>query len=293
MLGGIRGEVRFKESLSFHTSLRIGGPADFFIVPLDVEDVRRAVAFAEQEGLPVLVLGAGTNFLVKDRGVRGVVVRLGGCLERVEFRGEEVVAGGAVRLWPLIRAAAARSLGGLEGMVGIPASLGGAIATGAGTEHGTIFDVVSVAYVLHPDGTVGEVKFRPHSVADHNVQMPAEAIVLGARLALQRRPLRQIQRDLKHRVKARKAATPLALASAGYVWEDPPGLSASSLIRQAGLARKRFGAVEISGKDPSFLINRGEATAAGMLEVMGLIRVRVQERLGVTLNPRIRIIGEQ
>src|SRR6266542_3726237 len=107
MLGEIRGEVRFKEPLGFHTSLRIGGPADIFIVPQDVEDIRRALSFAEREQLPLEVVGGGNNLLVSDRGFRGVVLRLEGCLGRAEFHGEEAVAGAGVSLSALIREAAA------------------------------------------------------------------------------------------------------------------------------------------------------------------------------------------
>jgi len=105
MLGEIRGEVRFKEPLSFHTSLRIGGTADIFVVPQDVDDIRHALMFAEREQLPVSVIGGGNNLLVKDRGVRGVVLRLEGCLGRAEFHGEEAIAGAGVSLSALIREA--------------------------------------------------------------------------------------------------------------------------------------------------------------------------------------------
>jgi hypothetical protein len=114
MLGEIRGEVRFKEPLSFHTSLRIGGPADIFIVPQDVEDIRLALSFAEREQLSLDVIGGGNNLLVSDRGVRGVVLKLEGCLGRAEFNGEEAVAGAGVSLSALIREAAALNLGGIE-----------------------------------------------------------------------------------------------------------------------------------------------------------------------------------
>src|SRR4029453_4788489 len=120
MLGEIRGEVRFKEPLSFHTSLRIGGPADFFIVPQDVEDIRLALRFAEREALPVGGVGGGNNLVVRDRGIRGVVLRLEGCLGRADYHGEEAVAGAGVSLSALIREAAGLNPGGLEGLVGIP-----------------------------------------------------------------------------------------------------------------------------------------------------------------------------
>src|SRR5919201_4314950 len=112
MLGEIRGEVRFKEHLSYHTSLRIGGPADIFVVPQDVDDIRHALMFAEREQLPVVIIGGGNNLLVRDRGIRGVVLKLEGCLGRSEFHGEEVVAGAGASLSSLIRGAAAPPLGG-------------------------------------------------------------------------------------------------------------------------------------------------------------------------------------
>src|SRR5207245_10148598 len=115
MLGEIRGEVRFKEPLSFHTSLRIGGPADIFVVPQDVEDIRHALMFADREQLPVAVVGGGNNLLVRDRGMRGVVLKLEGCLGRAELHGEEALAGAGVSLSALIRAAAPLTLRGVEG----------------------------------------------------------------------------------------------------------------------------------------------------------------------------------
>ena len=158
MLGEIRGEVRFKEPLSFHTSLRIGGPADIFIVPQDVEDIRCALSFAEREQLSIDVIGGGNNLLVSDRGVRGVVLKLEGCLGRAEFNGEEAVAGAGVSLSALIREAAALNLGGIECLVGVPATVGGAVAMNAGTPDGGIADFISAVYFLHPDGTLGEFK---------------------------------------------------------------------------------------------------------------------------------------
>ena len=143
MLGEIRGDVRFKEPLSFHTSLRIGGPADIFVIPQDLDDIRHALAFARREQLPVHVIGAGNNLLVRDKGVHGVVLKLEGCLGRAEFNGEEAVAGAGVSLSSLIREAAALNLGGIEPLVGLPATVGGALAMHAGTPAGAIGDFVS------------------------------------------------------------------------------------------------------------------------------------------------------
>ena len=257
MLGEIRGEVRFKEPLSFHTSLRIGGPADIFVVPQDVEDIRCALSFAEREQLPIEVIGGGNNLLVSDRGVRGVVLKLEGCLGRAEFHGEEAVAGAGVSLSALIREAAALNLGGIECLVGIPATIGGAVAMNAGTPDGCIGDFVSAVYFLHPDGTLGEFKPGAGSFSYRMFAAPPRAVLIGARLQLHRRPFAEIQKDIKQRLKQKKATQPLALASAGCVWKNPPGETAARLIEKVGLKGKRLNGAEISAKHANFIVNRG------------------------------------
>ncbi|MGH7385109.1 MAG: FAD-binding protein, partial [Candidatus Rokuibacteriota bacterium] len=240
MLGEIRGEVRFKEPLSFHTSLRIGGPADIFIVPQDVEDIRVALSFAEREQLSLDVIGGGNNLLVSDRGVRGVVLKLEGCLGRAEFNGEEAVAGAGVSLSALIREAAALNLGGIECLVGVPATVGGAVAMNAGTPDGGIADFISAVYFLYPDGTLGEFKPGAGSFSYRMFTAPPGAVLIGARLQLHRRPFAEIQKDIKQRLKQKKSTQPLALASVGCVWKNPPGETASRLIEKVGLKGKRL-----------------------------------------------------
>jgi UDP-N-acetylmuramate dehydrogenase len=293
MLGEIRGEVRFKEPLSFHTSLRVGGPADFFIVPQDVEDIRLALAFAAKEGLPVDVIGGGNNLLVRDRGIRGVVLKLEGCLGRAEFHGEEAVAGAGVGLSALIREAAALNLGGIECLVGIPATIGGAVAMNAGSPEGWIGDFVSAAYFLNPDGTLGEFKPGSGAFGYRAFAAPPGSVLIGARLRLHRRPHAEILRDIKARLKQKKSTQPLALASAGGVWRNAPaGESASRLIERVGLRGKRLHGAEISAKHANFIVNRGGATAGDVLALMDMARDRVRTQLGIALIQEIRVMGE-
>jgi UDP-N-acetylmuramate dehydrogenase len=292
MLGEIRGEVRFKEPLSFHTSLRIGGAADIFVVPQDVDDIRHALMFADREQLPVAVIGGGNNLIVKDRGIRGVVLKLEGCLGRAEFHGEEAVAGAGVSLSSLIREAAACNLGGIECLVGIPATVGGALAMNAGTPEGCIGDFVSAVYFLHPDGTLGEFKPGAGAFTYRAFHAPPGSVLVGARLQLHRRPLAEIQKEIKQRLKVKKATQPLALASAGCVWKNPPGEIAAKLIEKAGLRSKRINGAEVSSKHANFIVNRGGAMAADVLAIMELTQERVHAHAGVRLEPEIRILGE-
>jgi UDP-N-acetylmuramate dehydrogenase len=291
MLGEIRGEVRFKEPLSFHTSLRIGGAADIFVVPQDVDDIRHALMYAEREQLPVAVVGGGNNLLVRDRGIRGVVLKLEGCLGRAEFHGEEAIAGAGVSLSALIREAAALNLGGVEALVGIPATIGGALAMNAGTPDGWIGDFVGAVYYLHADGSIGE--FKPSGGLDYRAfHAPPGSVLVGCRLQFQRRPFAEIQKDIKARLKQKKSTQPLALASAGYVWKNPPGELATKLIEKCGLKGKRLNGAEISSKHSNFIVNRGGASAADIIALMELTRDRVHAQFGVVLETEIRILGE-
>jgi UDP-N-acetylmuramate dehydrogenase len=261
-------------------------------MPQDVEDIRCALSFAEKEGLPAEVVGGGNNLLVKDRGVRGVVLKLEGCLGRVEFQGEETVAGAGASLSALIREAAALSLGGIECLVGIPATIGGALAMNAGTPDGSIGDFVSAAYFLHPDGTLGELKPGASVFAYRAFYFPVGAVLIGARLRLHRRPLPEIQKEIKQRLKQKKATQPLALASAGCVWKNPPEDAAGRLVEKVGLKGKRLHGAEISSKHANFIVNRSGATAADILALMEMTQERVWAQCGIKLEPEIRIIGE-
>ena len=291
MLGEIRGEVRFREPICFHTSLRIGGSADIFIIPQDAEDVRKALAFADKDELPYFVLGGGYNTLVKDKGIRGVVIKIEGCLGRMEFHGEEVTVGAGAGLSALIREAANLGLGGIECLIGIPATIGGALAMNAGTHDGSIGDFVSAAYFLYPDGTLGELKPNGNFMY-RGLNFPPGAVLLGARIRLTRRPQREIQADLKQRLKQKKSTQPLALASAGCVWKNPSADFAGRLLERAGCKGRRIGGAEISTKHANFIVNRGGATAADFLALMELARERVWKQSQTLLEPEIRIVGE-
>jgi UDP-N-acetylmuramate dehydrogenase len=292
MLGEIRGEVRFKEPLAFHTSLRVGGPADIFVLPQDVDDVRKALLYAEKEKLPVVVLGGGNNVLIKDRGVRGIVIKLEGCLGRMEFHGEEVTIGGGAGLSTMIREAAALGLGGVECLVGIPATVGGALAMNAGTPDGAIGDFVSAVYFLYADGTIGELKPHTGTFAYRTFAFPPGAILLGARITLHRKPQKEIYAEIKTRLKQKKSSQPLALASAGLLWRNPPFDQAGKLLEKAGCRGKRVGAAEISAKHANFVVNRGGATAADILSLIEMAIERVHKHAGIRLEPELRVIGD-
>jgi UDP-N-acetylmuramate dehydrogenase len=292
MLGEIRGEVRFKEPMAYHTGLRCGGPADIFVLPQHVEDVRHAVRYADKEKLPFRVLGGGNNLLVRDRGVRGVVVKLDGSLGRMEFHGDEVTVGAGATLSTIVRDAATRGLGGLDCLVGIPATIGGALAMNAGTPEGAIAEMVSAVYLLYPDGSLGEIRPRPASFGDRHLDFPPASILLAARLHLRRKPPAEIQADIRTRLKQRKTCYPVVHAAAGLAWKHPSPDQAAKLVEKAGLKGKRVGGAEVWAKHPNFIVNRRGATAADVLALLDLVTRRVADRTGQELRPEITVIGE-
>ena len=291
MLGRIAGAVRFREPLSFHTSLRIGGPAEFFIMPQDIDDLRYALAFVEQEDLPMIVLGGGNNILVSDRGLQAVVLQLQGVLSRAEFAGDEVAAGAGMPLSALVRETAARGLAGLELLAGIPGTVGGALATRAHTPEGSLLDFCTAITFLHPDGTLGEFRPRGASASGQTFDLPTGGIIVGCRLSLTRQPAPKVQADLRLRLKHWKESQPFALATAGFVWKNPPADRAARLVEAVGLRGKRVHGAEISSKCANLIINRGGATHADILALMEMTRDRVETRMGIALQPEIRMFG--
>ena len=163
----------------------------------------------------------------------------------------------------------------------------------AGTPDGFIGDFVSAVYFLHPDGTMGEFKPGAGSFSYRMFSAPHGAVIIGARLGLHRRPSTEIVKEIKQRLKQKKMNQPLALASAGCVWKNPPGEAASRLVEKVGLKGKRHNGAEISAKHANFIVNRGGATAADILGLMEITRERVQNHFGLTLEPEIRIMGDK
>jgi len=290
MLGSISGDVRFKEPLSVHTSLRLGGPADIFIAPETVDDILHALSFAEREQMPVTVIGAGTHTLAAERGFRGVILRLEGALRRVEFHGEEAVAGAGADVFALVRAAAASSLGGLAHLVGTAGTVGGALVLHGWGPGQPLAPLVSAVYFIRPDGEIDELKPEVHGLGDRAPEAPGR-VLIGCRLRLGRQPAAAINREIAHALRARPLLQTLTLPGA-VVWRDPPGHSAGALIAQAGLQGKRVNGVEVCAKHPGVIVNRGTATPVDVLSLMQLTRDRVLTRTGIRLEPSIRTLGE-
>jgi len=289
-LTGVKGAVRFHEPMKRHTSFRIGGPADAYIEPEDEGALCRLMAQARKTKVPVFVMG-GTNLLVRDGGIRGIVVRLTK-LDRVEeHQGGLLYVEGGVGMPRLLKHALQRKLAGLEFAAGIPGTLAGSVVMNAGTRLGEMQDVVERVRMVTPAGEIRELSADEVGFGYRRTRLP-RGIVVGAWLRLRWDPKSRIDSVVKDSLLRRKATQPLALPNAGCVFKNPGGDPAGLLIEAAGLKGAQVGDAQVSTLHANFIVNRGRATARDVLSLIRKVGQTVEQTSGVTLQLEVRIVGQ-
>ncbi len=289
-LTGVKGVVRFHEPMKRHTSFRIGGPADAYIEPEDEGALCRLMAQARKTKVPVFVMG-GTNLLVRDGGIRGIVVRLTK-LDRVEeHQGGLLYVEGGVGMPRLLKHALQRKLAGLEFAAGIPGTLAGSVVMNAGTRLGEMQDVVERVRMVTPAGEIRELSADEVGFGYRRTRLP-RGIVVGAWLRLRWDPKSRIDSVVKDSLLRRKATQPLALPNAGCVFKNPGGDPAGLLIEAAGLKGAQVGDAQVSTLHANFIVNRGRATARDVLSLIRKVGQTVEQTSGVTLQLEVRIVGQ-
>jgi UDP-N-acetylmuramate dehydrogenase len=289
-VAGLRGDVRFNEPLSEWTSFRIGGPADVLVTPADVEDLARLVRQARAAKVRVCVIG-GTNLLVRDRGIRGIVVSLAK-MTAVRPEGEGVVyAEGGVGMPTLIKYAISRSLAGLEWGAGIPGTVAGCAVMNAGTRLGEMKDSLKGVRLVDRAGRVRDIQAASIRFSYRRALLPP-GIVVGVWLQLRPGSRAKIESVVKEYLRYRRETQPLALPSAGCVFKNPGQDSAGRLIESVGLKGARVGDAQVSDKHANFIVNRGRARAADVLALIHQVGHRVQQQTGVALELELKIVGQ-
>lgn len=287
------GGVLRDEPMSAHTTFRVGGPADYYVVPRTVRALCEAIALCRERGVPLHVLGCGSNVLVADAGLRGVVVRIGSKLADVEVRedGSITAQAGATNA-KVARAALSAGLAGYEFAAGIPGSIGGAAIMNAGAYDGELRDVATSVTCLDQAGGIVEV---PAAEAGwgYRCSMMGDAGLIVLSVALQLHPgdARAIQERMDELARRRNDKQPLDLPSAGSTFKRPAGHFAGKLIQDAGMQGHAVGGAQVSTKHAGFVVNVGGATAADVLQVIEDVKVRVLDRFGIELEPEVRLWG--
>jgi UDP-N-acetylmuramate dehydrogenase len=289
----VTGEVRRNEPMARHTSFRIGGPADILVIPANEEDVIEAVRWANAEGLPLTVLGNGTNVLVSDKGIRGVTVIIGPGLNDFRVEGLSITAGCGAPLMKVAVRAAQLGLSGLEFAEGIPGTLGGAIYMNAGTSLGSVKDCLHDVRAVRRDGEVVTLAAEDLRLDYRRSILPeTRDILLAACFHLRPGRPEEVAGAMQRLRRRRHEGQPHLERSAGCVFKNPPGLSAGRLLDLAGAKGRQHGGATVSDKHANFIINARDATASDVLRLMRSLRSLIEERHGIRLEPEIEFVGE-
>lgn len=287
-------QIRYNEPMSRQTTFRIGGPADVLVEPATCRQVSAVVKLARAFGLPVTVMGNGSNLLVRDKGIRGLVLKMGPRMASVRRNKAVIVAGAGALLSHVANFAAAAGLSGMEFAVGIPGSVGGAVFMNAGAYDGEMKDVVTAVNAVSPTGEIG--RFEGEALCfsyRHSVFQDNGYYICQVELTLHNGDHHDIRGKIHDYTLRRRSKQPLEMPSAGSTFKRPPGYYAGTLIEQAGLKGLRHGGAQVSEKHAGFIVNAGGATAADVLALIEEVQRRVYENFGVKLQPEVKIVGEE
>ncbi|WCN38992.1 UDP-N-acetylmuramate dehydrogenase [Aneurinibacillus uraniidurans] len=287
------GAVLMNEPLANHTTWKIGGPADLLIEPTDREALARSMKLVYKHGMPWRVLGRGSNLLVRDGGIRGVVFKLNEGFEHLHFNGEEVEVGAGYSFIRLAVMAGKEGLTGLEFAGGIPGTVGGAIYMNAGAHGSDVSRILQVADVLLENGE--QVRWTKEELGfgyRKSILQTQQAIVTGAVFKLAHGDRKTIAGQMASYKDRRRQTQPLSMPCAGSVFRNPPGDHAGRLIESAGLKGMTVGGAQISEKHANFIVNLGNAKAQDVLDLMQQAKAIVAERTGFELVPEVLVIGE-
>jgi UDP-N-acetylmuramate dehydrogenase len=287
----LRGKILFNEPMALHTSLKVGGPADCFTVPVDLADLRRLVGFLAAEEVPCMVVGGGCNLLVRDGGFRGVIISLEE-LSRMERKDEHrIYAESGVNNRLLVDFARENALTGLEFLIGIPGRLGGAIAMNAGAGGHAIADRLETLTVLY-NGKVTLKRKESLCYGYRFLQLDPGEIILGASFMLEKGSISDIAGNIEAFLDQRRSSQQVGYPNAGSFFKNPAEKAAWRLIDEAGLRGVRIGGAQVSEVHANFLVNRGGAKAADFIALADHVKKEVWRKSGALLEEEVKIVGE-
>ncbi len=289
----LSGEIRRSEPMSKHTSWRVGGPADIFALPKDIKDVVVLLQYASERDIPYTIIGNGSNLLVRDGGIRGLVIKIAANMAKVEFEGCKVKAMAGVALPRLAQLFLEHQLAGMEFAAGIPAALGGAVVMNAGAHGGQISDLVIGVTVVDRQGKLREIAKQELAFAYRQSNLTGSGLtVLAVTLEAREDHSEAIRDRMQTNLRHRHMTQPQGWPSAGSVFKNIPGQSAGKLIDELGIKGLKIGGAVVSEQHANFIINTGEATAQDILTLIEKVRHMVLQHYQLLLEPEVRILGE-
>lgn len=286
-------DIRINEPMKNHTYFKIGGNVDLLLIPTNVDQVMGAVKLLKKHGEKPIIIGNGTNLLVSDKGIRGVVIKISKKMSNIVAEGDKIVADSGCLLSQIASKALENALEGFEFAGGIPGSLGGAIAMNAGAYDGEMKDVIDSVVCMNKAGEMFELSNEKLKFSYRHSAIQAEdLIVLQAKIKLQKGDAAAIKAKIDDFAERRITKQPLNMPSAGSTFKRPIGDYASRLIEANGLKGLRYGDAQVSEKHCGFIVNVGEAKCQDVMRLISVIQKTVKDQSGIELCPEVKIIGE-
>ena len=283
-----------QEPMKKHTSFRIGGNADIYISPKSSEEIQSILFLAKKYDVPVTVMGNGSNLLVSDKGIRGIVIQIGEDMSTILVKGEKITAQAGALLKTIGEKALQSSLEGFAFAAGIPGPLGGAVCMNAGAYGGEIKDILVEAEVLTEDLQIKKFSTQQLQFSYRHSIIPEKGyIVLSATFLLKKGNQKEIAQKMTELAQQRREKQPLNFPSAGSIFKRPQGYFAGKLITDAGLKGYSIGDAQVSQKHGGFIVNKGNATCADVLALIEHCQKTVFEKFGVMLETEVKMIGER
>lgn len=291
----VKGTLIYDAPMSQYTTWRIGGNADCLFLPKDGEDIVAALSFAREENLPYMVMGNGSNMLVLDGGIRGLVIKIGDAMSSYFLRDDMVLeAQSGSILAKMARETARMGWKGLEWAAGIPASLGGAAVMNAGAYGHVFYEILQAVEIIDKEGSLSVVSVADLEYGYRNTSlMQSNAVVTKVFLQMEQGVAENLTASVEATLKSRRDKQPLELPSAGSVFKNPPGDHAGRLVEAAGLRGLTQGGAQVSEKHGNFIVNINHATAMDVLALIEKVQHIVEEKFGIMLEPEVRLVGEK
>ncbi|MBM4234864.1 MAG: UDP-N-acetylmuramate dehydrogenase [Firmicutes bacterium] len=284
--------IKVNEPMADHTSWQVGGPADYYVSPVGLDELVEVLSVCCERKIPALVIGNGTNLLVLDGGIRGMVINIGPSFSYVKPVGEKLIVGAGTPMTLLAFTAAEESLSGLEFTVGIPGSLGGAVIMNAGAFGGYIGEKVGLVRLVNLEGKLVELKRDELEFGYRTSNLIGKGVVYEIELNLTKGEQAVSKRQIDYFLAERQRRHP-NLPSAGSVFRNLPDQPAGQIIEQAGAKGICIGGAEVSTQHANFIVNTGKATAADVLKLIKTVQALVKEQYGLELKPEVKIVGEE
>lgn len=288
------GEILINEPMKNHTYFKIGGPVDALVLPGSIEEISAIIKLCNKENINYHIIGNGTNLLVRDKGIRGVIIKIDDNFSNIEVEDNVIKAEAGSLLSKIAKTALRNSLTGFEGCSGIPGSLGGAVAMNAGAYGTEMKDVIKKVKCIDKDGNILEYTneemnfgYRHSRVSDDDL------IVIEAEIELKNGDYNEINKHMNELMEKRNTKQPINMPSAGSTFKRPEGDYASRLIDVSGLRGVRYGDAQVSEKHCGFVVNIGNATCDDVINLIEFIQKTVKDKFNIQLDPEVRIIGEE